>query len=108
MCPPPTLGSSRLTSLPCHPAIAPPHLAVLSASVPAGASFNPNQQERALQSSILSAAQQKKLKGGQRPAWAYTAEAKVRGALVVVVVRLLLLLLCCCSCGGGSCACAGA
>ena len=112
--PPPLPLPSRPVSpsLPCHRAIAPPHLAVLSASVPAGASFNPNQQERALQSSILSAAQQKKLKGGQRPAWAYTAEAKVRGgggggaaaaaALVVVVLVLALVLD-----SAGSCASAG-
>ena len=39
---------------------------------------DPNAQERALQTSILSAAQQKKVSRGQKPAWAYTAEAKVR------------------------------
>jgi len=42
----------------------------------AGDTFDANKQERALQASILSAAQHKKVAKKQKPAWAYTAEAK--------------------------------
>ena len=43
-----------------------------------GDNFDANAQERALQQSILTASQQKKISKKQKPAWAYTEESKVQ------------------------------